>query len=100
MEGGGIGYADELLRRTGRSSAPSVWVRGEYVGGCDDGTEPWHGVVPMLASGKLAVGDVLIVQVLDGLEERDRHRPRVRLGVVALCDDRIEQLTAREQLED
>merc|ERR1712061_73981 len=45
---------------TGKTSAPSVWIKGTYVGGCNDGTEPWHGVKPMLANGKfkemLAVG--------------------------------------------
>lgn len=41
-----------LKAKTGKSSAPSVWIKGTYVGGCNDGTEPWHGVKPMLASGK------------------------------------------------
>lgn len=46
-------YKSELKAKTGKTSAPSVWIRGEYVGGCNDGTKPWHGVRPMLASGKL-----------------------------------------------
>lgn len=46
-------YKSELQAMTGKTSAPSVWIRGEYVGGCSDGTKPWHGVKPMLASGKL-----------------------------------------------
>ena len=33
-------------------SAPSVWIKGEYVGGCNDGTKPWHGVLPLLSNGK------------------------------------------------
>jgi len=41
-----------LKAKTGKGSAPSVWIKGTYVGGCNDGTEPWHGVKPMLASGK------------------------------------------------
>jgi len=45
-------YRGELKQRTGKTSAPSVWIKGTYVGGCNDGTEPWHGVLPMLASGK------------------------------------------------
>merc|ERR1712039_488755 len=46
-------YRAALEERTGKASAPSVWIRGTYVGGCNDGTEAWHGVKPMLASGRL-----------------------------------------------
>ena len=42
----------ELARKTGVTSVPSTWVKGEYVGGCNDGPEDWMGVVPMLKSGK------------------------------------------------
>mmetsp|Transcript_144512 Transcript_144512/g.265346 ORF Transcript_144512/g.265346 Transcript_144512/m.265346 type:complete len:103 (-) Transcript_144512:109-417(-) len=42
-----------LIAMTTKSSAPSIWVKGTYIGGCNDGTEPWHGVKPCLASGKL-----------------------------------------------
>merc|ERR1712194_374069 len=42
-----------LLQRTGKTSVPSAWVKGTYVGGCNNGVEDWHGVVPMLKSGKL-----------------------------------------------
>jgi glutaredoxin len=38
---------------TGKTSMPSAWVKGTYVGGCNDGVEAWHGVKPMIASGKL-----------------------------------------------
>jgi len=38
---------------TGKTSMPSFWVRGEYVGGCNDGSEPWHGVKPLVANGGL-----------------------------------------------
>jgi len=41
-----------LKDMTGKGSAPSVWIKGTYVGGCNDGTEPWHGVKPMIKSGK------------------------------------------------
>ena len=44
-------YRDELKSVTGVSSAPSVWVRGEYIGGCNDGPKDWHGVIPMLKNG-------------------------------------------------
>lgn len=46
------GYKAALRQRTGATSAPSVWIKGTYVGGCNDGTEPWHGVRPMIRSGK------------------------------------------------
>lgn len=42
----------ELINKTGKSSAPSVWIRGVYVGGCNDGSQSWMGVIPMLKSGK------------------------------------------------
>jgi glutaredoxin 3 len=42
----------ELHKRTGKTSVPSTWIKGQYVGGCNDGPEDWMGVVPMLKSGK------------------------------------------------
>lgn len=41
-----------LKELTGKTSAPSVWIHGSYIGGCNDGTEAWHGVKPMIRSGK------------------------------------------------
>ena len=46
-------YRIELKTITGVSSAPSVWVNGKYIGGCNDGPEDWHGVIPMLENGTL-----------------------------------------------
>merc|ERR1712083_317482 len=45
-------YKSKLLEKTGKTSAPSVWIKGTYVGGCNDGTEPWHGTLPLVKSGK------------------------------------------------
>jgi glutaredoxin len=45
-------FKSALKSRTGKTSAPSVWIHGTYVGGCNDGTESWHGVRPMVRSGK------------------------------------------------
>jgi len=42
-----------LQALTGKTSMPSAWVKGTYIGGCNDGVEAWHGVKPLLASGKL-----------------------------------------------
>ena len=36
------------------NGAWQAWVKGAFVGGCDDGPEAWMGVVPMVRSGKLA----------------------------------------------
>ena len=44
----------ELGRMTGRSSVPSIWINGEYVGGCDDGPTPFApGVVDLAFAGTL-----------------------------------------------
>jgi glutaredoxin-related protein len=49
----------ELGKRTGRTSVPSVWIGGQFVGGCNDG--PLGGVmtlqredalIPMLVKAK------------------------------------------------
>jgi len=45
-------YKQALKSKTGKGSAPSMWIWGEFVGGCMDGTLPWHGVLPMLDSGR------------------------------------------------
>merc|ERR1719277_864113 len=46
-------HRDALEAKTGKTSAPSVWVKGTFIGGCNDGTEPWHGVMPCIKSGKI-----------------------------------------------
>merc|ERR1712113_506512 len=59
-------FRDELKNRTGKTSAPSVWVRGQYVGGCNDGPEKWQGVRPLLEKGFLqlmASGDMNVEEV-------------------------------------
>ena len=43
-----------LGRLTGKSSVPSIWVGGEYIGGCDDGpSDAAPGLVPMAFRGTL-----------------------------------------------
>jgi glutaredoxin 3 len=37
---------------TGQGSVPSVWVKGTFIGGCNDGPEDWMGLNPCLRSGK------------------------------------------------
>lgn len=46
---GGMALKKELYKRTGRSSVPSVFIRGEHIGGCFDGP----GLVPLYQSGDL-----------------------------------------------
>ena len=45
---------DELFTLTGKTSVPSGWVKGVYIGGCNDGPEDWMGILPCLNSGKIA----------------------------------------------
>jgi glutaredoxin 3 len=44
--------ADDLYKATSQSSVPSVWVKGTFIGGCNDGPENWMGLAPCLKSGK------------------------------------------------
>eukprot|EP00227_Mantoniella_beaufortii_P013750 CAMPEP_0197582586 /NCGR_PEP_ID=MMETSP1326-20131121/5760_1 /TAXON_ID=1155430 /ORGANISM="Genus nov. species nov., Strain RCC2288" /LENGTH=104 /DNA_ID=CAMNT_0043146691 /DNA_START=66 /DNA_END=380 /DNA_ORIENTATION=+ len=44
----------EILRAHKQKSVPAVFVKGKFVGGCNDGPEPGMGALPLLASGKLA----------------------------------------------
>lgn len=43
----------DLFNRTGKTSVPSAWVKGTYIGGCNDGPEAWMGVIPCIRSGKI-----------------------------------------------
>ena len=43
-----------LEELTTSASVPNVWVRGKYIGGCNDGPEPWMGVKRLLKNGQLA----------------------------------------------
>ena len=44
---------EALYDMTNVSSIPSIWVKGTFVGGCNDGPEGWMGIKKMLKSGKL-----------------------------------------------
>jgi glutaredoxin 3 len=44
----------ELGRRTGYTSVPSIWIGGEYCGGCNDGpTADAPGLIALAFTGKL-----------------------------------------------
>ena len=42
-----------LSKMTGMSSVPNVWVKGEFVGGCNDGPLPWMGIAKLARNGEL-----------------------------------------------
>lgn len=43
-----------LGRLTGKSSVPSIWIGGNYIGGCDDGpSDDAPGLVPLAFRGTL-----------------------------------------------
>jgi glutaredoxin 3 len=45
-------YRDALYEATGQTSVPSIWVKGIYIGGCNDGPEDWMGLAKCLKSGR------------------------------------------------
>ncbi len=42
-----------LLEMTGVSTVPSIWIRGVYVGGCNDGPLAWMGLMKLRENGDL-----------------------------------------------
>ncbi|CAJ1346410.1 unnamed protein product [Effrenium voratum] len=47
----GSALRSEVAEKTGSTSVPKVWVKGNFVGGCNDGG--MGGVKPLLKSGKI-----------------------------------------------
>jgi glutaredoxin 3 len=45
-------YRDALYEATGQTSVPSIWVKGTFIGGCNDGPEDWMGLTKCLNNGK------------------------------------------------
>jgi glutaredoxin 3 len=45
-------YRNALYEATSQTSVPSIWVKGTYIGGCNDGPEEWMGLSKCLRSGK------------------------------------------------
>ena len=41
-----IGWEERewLLDNTGSKSVPNIWIKGKFVGGCNDGPAPWMGI--------------------------------------------------------
>jgi glutaredoxin-related protein len=46
-----LAFRSELAGLTGRTSVPSIWIGGQYVGGYNDGG--LGGLAPLYKSGKL-----------------------------------------------
>lgn len=44
---------NELSETTKSGSVPSIWIKGKYVGGCNDGPEPWMGITRILKDNKI-----------------------------------------------
>ncbi|KAK3243156.1 hypothetical protein CYMTET_47175 [Cymbomonas tetramitiformis] len=44
------GQGTELAKLTGRTSVPNIWIGGENIGGCNDGSP---GLMPLVNEGKL-----------------------------------------------
>jgi hypothetical protein len=38
---------------TGKTSVPQGFLRGIHIGGCNDGTQWWHGIVPLAQNGMI-----------------------------------------------
>ena len=43
----------EIASRYAQRSVPAVFVKGKFVGGCNDGPEPWMGALKLLSNGGL-----------------------------------------------
>ena len=50
----GDAVRSEIVRRHKQRSVPAVFVKGKFVGGCNDGPEPWMGALKILRNGELA----------------------------------------------
>lgn len=96
---GGAGFAPALAQLTGRSSIPSVWINGEYVGGCNDGCP---GVRPLIKSGGLDTKlEGCSVRVRDSRAARVAENRRKSANVaVAKQTDRQPQLAYAFAMSD
>lgn len=43
----------ELRSLTKSGSVPSIWIKGKFVGGCNDGPEQWMGISKILRNNKM-----------------------------------------------
>ena len=43
---------NDLTQLTTQSSVPSIWIKGVFIGGCNDGPESWMGLTQCIRTGK------------------------------------------------
>lgn len=43
---------NELETMTGQGSVPNIWIKGTFIGGCNDGPEDWMGLSKCIRTGK------------------------------------------------
>lgn len=46
-------HKNTLRSMTGSGSVPSIWIKGKFVGGCNDGPESWMGIRKIINGNKL-----------------------------------------------
>jgi len=56
----GNAYRAEMAGIIGRTSVPAIWIKGEFIGGCNDGGSDGGGLTQLANSGKL---DILLREV-------------------------------------
>ena len=83
-----IGFAirAELGKRTGRTSVPSVWIGGAFIGGCDDGGTGGGGIAALQAAGQLKplLVDASAIPVLEDVESESEGTLTVGDTIAAL----------------
>lgn len=58
---------EELFDLTNVSSIPNIWVKGKFVGGCNDGPESWMGIKKMIDSGCLSRYIYIYINIMKSL---------------------------------
>ena len=76
----------ELGKRTGRTSVPSIFIGGTFVGGCNDG--PFGGVVAMKEDGSL---QSLLASAVEEKKKKKANRVSSTGGTLSSISQRIEE---------
>jgi glutaredoxin-related protein len=42
-----------IVANTNMMSIPNIWVKGKFIGGCNDGPESWMGLTTLINNGEL-----------------------------------------------
>ena len=46
-------HKSQLFSITKQRTVPQIFINGTFVGGCNDGPEPWMGIKKLLSNGKI-----------------------------------------------